>query len=247
MKTRALCHGDVFNLGRRIFLRFVLTKDAEATPARPAPRLMPARAPAGRPAAPAKPAEKAPAAKAPPPADTGAPEDVGICTLCGEVVPGGETIHADCREISALIGKELSGVKVVERIGGVRPVHRLRAHQPTLEAPRPSERLPAGQPRGEEFRARLLEEVRSISRLLHPRILQIHDLVDEKSVCFVVMEFFEGRALREVLKKQAFVKVPAAIQIMHHLAEGLAYAETQDMVLDRLDPARRVGERLQRS
>jgi serine/threonine-protein kinase len=128
-------------------------------------------------------------------------------------------------------------VRIVERVGGGGAVHRLRAHQPSLKRHVLLHALLPGTLGGVEFRAQLLEEVRGVSKLLHPRILQIHDLVDEQNVCLVVMEYFEGRSLREVLKRQAFVKVPGAIQIANQLAEGLAYAESQDLVIDRLDTA----------
>ncbi|MCU0726956.1 MAG: FHA domain-containing serine/threonine-protein kinase [Planctomycetes bacterium] len=233
--SRALCHGDVFSLGKRIFLRFTLqTAAPRAAPKHAAGRLGPvaARPVLAKPAAPAKAA--APEVK---PGAGGPPEDVGVCSFCRELVPGGGTIHPECREFAALAGKEVSGVRIVERIGGIRPVHRLRAHQPSLKRHVLLHGFTPGALGGEDFRAKLLEEVRGVSKLLHPRILQIHDLVDEQSLCFVVMEYFDGRSLREILKKQAFIKVPGAIQIANQLAEGLAYAESQDHVIDRLDTA----------
>ncbi len=221
----------------------------------PAPAAPPKAVPSPAPAKPAAPKASdgktrpmpPPPVKAPPkPVPARAVEAEGAaCAFCGEalgandptVKEGDKVLHPDCREFFVLREKEIGGVKIVERVGAPRPLQRLRAHQPSLKRHVLLHGFLPETRGGDEFRTRLLTEVRTVSRILHPRILQIHDLVEEKGVCLVVTEYFEGRPLQEVLKKQNFVKVPAALQIATQIAEGLAHAETQDYALDRLRPS----------
>ncbi|MCD4749944.1 MAG: protein kinase [Thermoanaerobaculales bacterium] len=52
---------------------------------------------------------------------------------------------------------------------------------------------------GPEGRARFLREARLLSRLEHPHICRVYDLVDGEASDHLVLEYIDGRTLREAL------------------------------------------------
>ncbi len=152
-------------------------------------------------------------------------------------VPAREREEDESGVVSDLVGREISGIRIAERLPGPGPVHRLRGHQPSLNrhvllhAFRKDALAAAG------LKERLLEEVRRVSKLLHPNILQIHDFVEHAGVDLVVMEYFPGSTLEEILSRRKFVKITEALGIASQVAEGLAYAQDQRQYVDRLFPS----------
>jgi serine/threonine protein kinase len=214
IRSKAIEHGTIFLLGKRVAIRFQVVEAAKP-------------APVGR--------------KEQPPE----PVDVESCSFCGEPfkagvkgVPGaeGQLFHPGCLDVSKLLGVEIGGVRIIERVGGTAHVHQLRAHQPSLSRHVLLFAFDEETRAKDGFQDRLLEEVRAVSKLLHPRILQIHDLVEEKDATLVVTEQLPGPSLREILTTKKFVKVPAAMTIASHIVDGLACAEGQGLLVDRLFP-----------
>ena len=221
VKSRPITHGTIFLLGKRVAIRFQVVEAPKA--ARPA---------------------KAPAA-APAPTELPAADEGTRCSFCdgpyldGEIgVPAGEdkAIHQQCVSVSKLIGVEIGGVRVIERVGGFGHVHRLRAHQPSLSRHVTLYAFDKEGSSAPDFGKRLLDEVRGVSRLLHPRIIQIHDLIEEQGQSLILTEYFPGQTLEEILATRKFVKVPEAMAIVSQVVDGLAYAEGQDLLVDRLFP-----------
>ena len=212
IKSRLLDSGTIFTLGQRIAVRF----STETVAARP------------------------------PVAPPSAPGEAANCSFCGRgaeaarpLVPGGadRVFHKGCLTLSGLVGTEVGGVRVIERLDGLGAVHRLRAHQPSLNRHVLLYAFDESVFAAEDFRGKLLNEVRAVSRLLHPKILQIHDLVEHQGSQLVVTEFLPGETLRDLLLARKFVKVPAALSIANQVVDGLAYAEAQEQTVDRLSPA----------
>jgi predicted ATPase len=86
-----------------------------------------------------------------------------------------------------------------------------------------------------DLRQRLEQEARTISKLSHPNICTLHDIGHHDRVDFLVLEFVEGKTLRQVLTAGLlpFRKViPIAVQV----AEGLAKAHETGIVHRDLKP-----------
>ncbi|GMV43164.1 MAG: hypothetical protein AMXMBFR64_48800 [Myxococcales bacterium] len=95
---------------------------------------------------------------------------------------------------------------------------------------------------------RFRQEAIRISRLDHPSIVQVFDYVDKEYAAFrgdqemlradpfMAMEFIKGRTLEEMLTKQA-VSLADALQIGAQVADGLAYAHSQNLVHRDLKPS----------
>ncbi|MBN8468880.1 protein kinase [Corallococcus exiguus] len=87
----------------------------------------------------------------------------------------------------------------------------------------------------------LREEARALARLDHEHIVRIHDVAEwhvcsrqgesehPRSVPFLVMEYLEGRALRELLR-HGRLELRRALDIMTDVATGLAHAHERHLV-----------------
>jgi serine/threonine protein kinase len=78
-------------------------------------------------------------------------------------------------------------------------------------------------------RARFLNEARAASALHHPHIVTIFDVGTENGVDFLVMEYVEGRTLREVMSRRP-MPARAALDIAAQVASGLAAAHAAGIV-----------------
>ena len=78
-------------------------------------------------------------------------------------------------------------------------------------------------------RARFLTEARAASSLSHPNIVTIFDVGSEAQVDFIVMEYVEGRTLRDLLQKRR-PGLREALDITAQIACGLAAAHASGIV-----------------
>ncbi|MFZ5830108.1 MAG: protein kinase domain-containing protein [Planctomycetota bacterium] len=69
-----------------------------------------------------------------------------------------------------------------------------------------------------------LREGRVGCALRHPNIVQIYDVISERNCHFFVMEFIEGRSLREFVKIRKKLGVVEATRLMIDVTQGLCYA-----------------------
>ncbi|HEX3129330.1 MAG TPA: protein kinase, partial [Thermoanaerobaculia bacterium] len=77
---------------------------------------------------------------------------------------------------------------------------------------------------------RLLREARTTARLNHPAIVQIHDLVEDETGLWIVMELAQGRTLRRLVEEEGPLPVAEAIRIGREIAEGLAEAHAHQVL-----------------
>jgi len=70
---------------------------------------------------------------------------------------------------------------------------------------------------------RLVQEARAASRLNHPNIITIHGIGKFKSRDFIVMEYIEGRSLRQAMESGP-VPVDEIIQIASQVGDALRVA-----------------------
>ncbi len=92
----------------------------------------------------------------------------------------------------------------------------------------------------QEFRRRFFIEAQAAGRLLHPGIVAVFDVGEDPDTSdpYIVMEYIEGRTLRELLAgKGKKLPVDDALRITRELAEALDYAHTQGVVHRDIKPA----------
>src|SRR5947209_6973848 len=138
-------------------------------------------------------------------------------------------------EMNALVGRSLGQFRVVERIGSGGMATVFKAYQPTLDRYVAIKVLPAYHARDPVFVKRFVQEARSVAKLAHPNIVQIHDFGDQENITYIVMEYVDGGTLKDRLKKP--LPVPEAVDYIIQAAEGLDCAHRNGIIHRDVKPA----------
>jgi len=99
-----------------------------------------------------------------------------------------------------LIGKRFRHIRVTEIAGegGMGAVY--AGHDETLDRRVALKALRADQRLDADARQRLLREARALSKLEHPNICRIHDYLEEDGFDLLVLEYIDGRTLKEAIR-----------------------------------------------
>lgn len=81
-----------------------------------------------------------------------------------------------------------------------------------------------------EYEARFYQEAKAAGRLSHPNIVTIHDMGRSGDNAYIVMEFLEGRELRDILDEGRRLPVDQVLDLVAQVARGLAYAHEHGVV-----------------
>ena len=76
----------------------------------------------------------------------------------------------------------------------------------------------------EKFVRRFQREALNASSLSHPNIVEVYDVGDDNGQYFIVMEYIEGKNLKDLLKKRGKLTVSEVVDIMSQIADGLSVA-----------------------
>ena len=76
----------------------------------------------------------------------------------------------------------------------------------------------------EKFIRRFQREALSVSNLSHPNIVEVYDVGEEEGQHYIVMEYIEGKTLKQLLQKRGTLTLTEVIDIMCQLTEGLSHA-----------------------
>ena len=76
----------------------------------------------------------------------------------------------------------------------------------------------------EKFVRRFQREALSASSLSHPNIVEVYDVGDDNGQYFIVMEYIDGKNLKDLLKKRGKLTVSEVVDIMSQIADGLSIA-----------------------
>jgi serine/threonine protein kinase len=145
--------------------------------------------------------------------------------------------YGNTDEMDALIGRKLGQFIIKERIGAGGMATVFKAFQPNLERYVAIKVLPAFHAQDQVFVKRFVMEARSVARLAHPNIVQIHDFGQEDdNVFYIVMEYVDGGTLKDRLKQKSLT-VPESIDFMIQAAEGLGCAHTNGIIHRDVKPA----------
>ncbi|HLH61114.1 MAG TPA: protein kinase [Ktedonobacteraceae bacterium] len=145
--------------------------------------------------------------------------------------------YGNTDEMDALIGRTLGQFIIRERIGSGGMATVFKAYQSTLERYVAIKVLPAFHAHDQIFVKRFVMEARSVARLAHPNIVQIHDFGQEDdNVFYIVMEYVDGGTLKDRLKMRALT-VPESIDFVIQAAEGLGCAHSNGIIHRDVKPA----------
>ena len=77
---------------------------------------------------------------------------------------------------------------------------------------------------------RFREEAGTTARLAHSNIVTVHAFDEENGTPYLVMEYLEGRTLRDVIAEKQPLKLLEKVEIMYQVAEGLRYAHSKGVI-----------------
>ena len=76
----------------------------------------------------------------------------------------------------------------------------------------------------EKFIRRFQREAKSVSDLTHPNIVEVYDVGEEDGQHYIVMEYIDGKTLKQLIQKRGALTVTEVIDIMSQLTDGLSAA-----------------------
>lgn len=88
----------------------------------------------------------------------------------------------------------------------------------------------------EKFVRRFQREALSASSLAHPNIVEMYDVGEDDGVYYIVMEYVEGKTLKQLLKRRGTLTLSEAIDIMSQLTDGMAHAHDSYIIHRDLKP-----------
>ncbi len=132
-------------------------------------------------------------------------------------------------------GEMLSHYRLVERLGegGMGVVW--KAVDTRLNRTVAIKILPAALAADPERRLRFQREAQAAAALNHPNIAVIHEVDEQDGIDFIVMEFLEGRTLREEIGR-APLPVKEWLELVLPMAEGVAHAHRNGIIHRDLKP-----------
>ena len=88
----------------------------------------------------------------------------------------------------------------------------------------------------EKFIRRFKREALSASSLSHPNIVEMYDVGEDNGNYYIVMEYIDGKTLKQLLKKRGNLTVSEATDIMLQLTSGMIHAHDSYIIHRDLKP-----------
>lgn len=136
-----------------------------------------------------------------------------------------------------IIGMEIAGCKVTERLGTGGMGSAYKAHHPGLDKWVCIKILSpefAGDERYVQF---FMREARSVAKLEHPNIVQVFNIGQEKDIHYIVMSYIQGRSLSDIIKEKGKLDFDIAVKITTGILSGLAHAHSKEIIHRDIKPS----------
>jgi serine/threonine-protein kinase len=160
-----------------------------------------------------------------------------VCPVCGKEYSDTTTLCTVDAEVlqsvdDPLIGQTLAGKYLIEQLikrGGMGAVYRgkhvLMDKTVAIKVLRPSL---AGD---DVVVARFSREAKAASRISHPHAVSVTDFGEaENGVVFLVMEYLDGRTLKDIIRSEGPMPLERAVEIVRQVAGALDVAHQQGVV-----------------
>jgi serine/threonine protein kinase len=160
-----------------------------------------------------------------------------ICPACGKEYPNTMTlcsVDAAVLQNSSdpLLGQTLAGKYLVEKLikrGGMGAVyqgkHVLMDKTVAIKVLRPALAV------DDDVVARFSREAKAASRISHPHAVSVTDFGEsENGIVFLVMEYLDGRTLKEIIRSEGAMPLTRAVEIMRQVTGALDAAHGQGVV-----------------
>ncbi len=77
---------------------------------------------------------------------------------------------------------------------------------------------------------RFEREAQAVTALAHPNIVEVYDVGDYKGHHYIVMEYVEGKTLKQVIKDRGPLMIDEAVDIMKQLTSAIAEAHSRGII-----------------
>ncbi|MCI0650992.1 MAG: protein kinase [Planctomycetes bacterium] len=130
----------------------------------------------------------------------------------------------------SLVGQEISGYRILDRIGrgGMGTVY--RALQTSLDREVALKILAPHLTSNASFVNLFIREARAAGALSHPNIVQVYDVGVHQETYFFSMEFIPNGSVEDILNLGGALPLPRALRIVRDAAQGLEYAEHKGII-----------------
>ncbi len=81
------------------------------------------------------------------------------------------------------------------------------------------------------------QEAEIIARMSHPNIVSVYDIEEIYKTIFIIMEYLEGKSLKEHMKKIGPLPVKRCAEILEQVCDGLSCAHGHDIIHRDIKPA----------
>jgi serine/threonine protein kinase len=128
-----------------------------------------------------------------------------------------------------MIGKTISHYKIINKLGegGMGKIY--LAQDTKLKRQVAVKFLPEHLTKDKENVERFEREAEAAAALNHPNIVTIHDVIEENGHLCIVMEYIEGKSLRDVINEYN-IGLDKIVDIIQQLCEGLSKAHKAGIV-----------------
>jgi serine/threonine-protein kinase len=82
----------------------------------------------------------------------------------------------------------------------------------------------------ENLLCRFRQEAQAVGRMVHPRIVQIYDYIEDENSAYIIMELVHGKTLAQHLEKHDVFGLSEISQIISQTLDGIGYAHAQGVV-----------------
>src|SRR5256884_8964054 len=160
-----------------------------------------------------------------------------VCPVCQREYPNTMTLcSADAAVLKSagdpLLGQTLAGKYLIEKLlkrGGMGAVyqgkHVLMDKTVAIKVLRPSLAV------DDAVVARFSREAKAASRISHPHAVNVTDFGEsENGIVFLVMEYLEGRTLKEIIRSAGPMPLERVVEIVRQVAGALDAAHEQGVV-----------------
>ncbi|HYL87231.1 MAG TPA: serine/threonine-protein kinase [Burkholderiales bacterium] len=87
------------------------------------------------------------------------------------------------------------------------------------------------------YEMRFRREVRAVARLNHPNIVQVYDFGTEGELAYIVMEYIQGRELKDMLDAKEGLELGKIFHLMAELLDALHFAHEAGVIHRDVKPA----------
>ncbi len=131
--------------------------------------------------------------------------------------------------LNEIIGRELGGYHLVERIGAGSMAEVYKAVQPSMGRTVAIKVLSTTLSNDPQFIARFRQEARIVASLEHPHILPVIDFGEERDTLYLVMRYVNGGTLQDLIHKGPLTP-PQVLRYLTQIGQALDYAHQHHIV-----------------